>query len=379
MVTPRTFPKAISASNPARFGVALLATLLALLVAWAINGLASGLLPYFTALAAVAFCAWFCGTGPAVASGLVSLLTIALSFTPATNSPQIMHAPDWVNLLAFLFAAVVIVSIGHSNQREQERSQNAAGEMEEKVRERTVELDHANHSLRQLTGRLLNLQDEERRRIARELHDNAGQALSALAMNLGAVAEDLGRMMKTAGMVADSASMVRQMSDDIRTMSYLLHPPLLDEMGLVPALKWYIEGFTKRSKIAVDLECGKNFSRLSPDVETAIFRIVQECLINIHRHSGSSTAAIRINGSDGWVRLEVKDNGKGISPELRNQMESGGTVGVGVRGMRERTSQLGGSLEVLSDGEGRGTRLIVRLPASDLAQPEDVARAANTG
>jgi signal transduction histidine kinase len=251
--------------------------------------------------------------------------------------------------------------------------------MEEKVRERTVELDHANHSLRQLTGRLLNLQDEERRRIARELHDNAGQALSALAMNLGAVAEDLGRMMKTAGMVADSASMVRQMSDDIRTMSYLLHPPLLDEMGLVPALKWYIEGFTKRSKIAVDLECGKNFSRLSPDVETAIFRIVQECLINIHRHSGSSTAAIRINGSDGWVRLEVKDNGKGISPELRNQMESGGTVGVGVRGMRERTSQLGGSLEVLSDGEGRGTRLIVRLPASDLAQPEDVARAANTG
>jgi two-component system NarL family sensor kinase len=176
--------------------------------------------------------------------------------------------------------------------------------------------------------------------------------------------------------VADSASMVRQMSDDIRTMSYLLHPPLLDEMGLAPALKWYVEGFAERSKIAVDLECSKDFGRLSREAETAIFRIVQECLINIHRHSGSPTAAIQITWSGSHVRLEIRDNGKGISPEMRQQMESGGTVGVGVRGMRERVSQLGGSLEISSAGAGMGTRIVVRLPAAEVDQTEQAARAA---
>jgi signal transduction histidine kinase len=259
---------------------------------------------------------------------------------------------------------------------------NAAGELEDKVRERTGQLDHANYSLRQLTGRLLNLQDEERRRIARELHDNTGQALSVLAMNLGAVAEDLGRLTQTASMVAESAGMVREMSNDIRTISYLLHPPLLDEMGLAPALKWYVEGFAERSKIAVDLECSNEIGRLSREVETAIFRIVQECLINIHRHSGSSAATIQIARSDSDVRLEIKDHGKGISPELRNQMESGGTLGVGIRGMRERASQLGGSLEINSDGAGKGTRIVVRLPAAGADQTDQsrgAAKAAEAG
>jgi signal transduction histidine kinase len=379
MALPQTIPKAISASTPARFGLAMLVTLLAFLMARALSGLAGGSLPYFMAFAAVAFCTWSCGTGPAIASLALSLVAIDFWFIPLTNSLRFMLAADWVNSLAFLFAAVVILAIGHSNQREQKRLRIAAGELEEKVRDRTVELNHANHSLRQLTGRLLNLQDEERRRIARELHDNAGQALSALAMNLGSVAEDLGRLIKTAATVTDSASVVRQMSDDIRTMSYLLHPPLLDEMGLAPAIKWYINGFSERSKIAVALECGKHFGRLSPDVETAIFRIVQECLINIHRHSGSPTAAIKIDWADGYVQLEVKDHGKGISPELCDRMESGGTVGVGVRGMRERASQLGGSLTIISDGEGRGTRVVVHLPAMEVDQTENAASAANAG
>jgi len=176
--------------------------------------------------------------------------------------------------------------------------------------------------------------------------------------------------------VADSASMVRQMSDDIRTMSYLLHPPLLDEMGLAAALRWYVEGFAERSKIAVDLECRKDFGRLSREVETAIFRIVQECLINIHRHSGSATAAVRLSWLDGQVRLEIADNGKGISPQMRDQMESGGTVGVGVRGMRERVRQLGGSLKISSDDAGTGTRIVVHLPDTEVGQTEKAARAA---
>ena len=361
----------------ARFGVALVVTLVALLIARAM--LASGLAPYFTAFVAVAICTHFCGTGPAVASLALSSLIIDYWFIPPTHSLRIMNTADLVNIFAFLSASFVVVAIGESILRERERLRNAAGALEEKVQERTFELDHANQSLRQLTGQLLNLQDEERRRIARELHDNAGQALSVLSMNLGAVAEDLGRMMKTAATVADSASMVRQMSEDIRTVSYLLHPPLLDEMGLVPALQWYVKGFAERSKIAVNLECAKDFGRLAGDVETAIFRIVQECLINIHRHSASTTASIQITSSEGCVRLEVKDNGKGISSELRTQMESGGTLGVGIRGMRERASQLGGSLEIISDGVGAGACIVVRFPGSEIGQTEESANAARAG
>jgi len=376
MVIPEKLPARISSSTPARFGVALLATVVALLLARAIYALAGGSSPYFVVFAAVAFSAWICGNGPALASLAVSLLSLDYWFIPPIHSMRILYAVDRVNFLAFLFAAVVILAIAEANVRERERLRSAAGELEEKVRERTGELDHANYSLRHLTARLLNLQDEERRRIARELHDNAGQALSALAMNLGAVAEDLGRLMKTAGTVADSASMVRQMSDDIRTMSYFLHPPLLDEMGLAPALRWYVEGFAERSKIAVDLECSNNFGRFSREVETAIFRIVQECLINIHRHSGSPTAAITVSWSDNYVRLDIRDNGKGITIEMRKQMESGGTLGVGVRGMRERVSQLGGNLKISSEGTGTGTRIVVLLPAAEIDQPQQAASAA---
>jgi signal transduction histidine kinase len=126
----------------------------------------------------------------------------------------------------------------------------------------------------------------------------------------------------------------------------------------------------------VDLECSNNFGRFSREVETAIFRIVQECLINIHRHSGSPTAAIAISWSDNYVRLDIKDNGKGITTEVRKQMESGGTLGVGVRGMRERVSQLGGNLKISSEGTGTGTRIVVLLPATEVDQPQQAASAA---
>src|SRR5258706_5642629 len=234
MDIPETLSRRISASVPARFGVALRATLLALLVDRATSALAGSSLPYFTAFAAVAFSTWFCGTGPAIASLALSLLTVDYWFIPPTHSLRIMHTVDRANFLAFLCAAVVIITIAEANLRERDRLRSAAGALEEKVQERTAALDHANHSLRHLTAQLLNLQDEERRRIARELHDNAGQALTALAMNLGAVAEDLGQLMKTAGNVAAPASLVRLIRDDIRTMLHLPQPPLLGGMGLAP-------------------------------------------------------------------------------------------------------------------------------------------------
>jgi signal transduction histidine kinase len=153
---------------------------------------------------------------------------------------------------------------------------------------------------------------------------------------------------------------VQELSRELRTISHLLHPPLLDEVGLASGLRSYLEGFTERSKIRVDLELPEDLGRLQQDSETAIFRIVQECLTNIHRHSESPVARIRISRSDGRVSLEVEDRGKGILSEKREAFDSGGTAGVGIRGMRERLRQLGGTLEINSSG--RGTVVVARLP-----------------
>jgi signal transduction histidine kinase len=356
--TPST---GVFARAPFRFGIALLATSLALLIALALHNYDTSA-SYVTTLAAIAFSTWFCGSAPAIASLALSLVGIDYGFIVPTHSLGIDHRADWSSLLVFLLAALLIILIGEASRLERARLREASGEMEEKVRSRTGELDHANESLRHLTARLLNLQDEERRRIARELHDNAGQALAALAMNLGAVAKDLDRLVKTAGTVADSASLVQEMSNDIRTMSYLL-----------PALRWYVDGFAERSKIAVDLDCGQDLGRLSREVEIAVFRLVQECLTNIHRHSGSSTATIRIARIDGVVRVEVRDRGQGLTAQKREQMISGGTVGVGIRGIRERVRQLGGTLEISSDGIGAGTCILVRLPAAEAARTQETS------
>jgi PAS domain S-box-containing protein len=212
-----------------------------------------------------------------------------------------------------------------------------------------TERRQAEENLRDLSGRLLHAQDEERRRIARELHDSAGQLVAALAMNLGPLEREARKMGSDAvALVRQSAALVDDLSREVRTISHLLHPPLLDDVGLVPALRSYVEGFAERSRIKVDFEIASDFGRLSLDTETAIFRIVQESLANIHRHSESSVASIRISRGEDDVRLEVQDHGKGISPEK----QSPDKAGVGIRGMRERVRQLGGTFEVRSSGEG---------------------------
>jgi PAS domain S-box-containing protein len=226
-------------------------------------------------------------------------------------------------------------------------------ELEQRVRERTQALETSNASLRELSARLLQTQDDERRRIARELHDSIGQLLAALSMNLATVSMEKLKLSAVAqGCVADNEALVMRVSDEIRTLSYLLHPPLLDEIGLESALKDYVDGFSARSKIAVRLDISPEFGRLSRDAEIALFRVAQECLTNIHRHSGSVTAAIRMVREDDMVKLEVRDEGKGMPAERVALLNTTGTFGVGFRGMRERLRQLGGSLRVSSDEEG---------------------------
>jgi signal transduction histidine kinase len=215
-------------------------------------------------------------------------------------------------------------------------------------------------SLRELSGRLLQLQDEERRHIARELHDSAGQMIAAVSMQLALLAEDSESTPRSAKAIKETLKLLGELSNEVRTISHLLHPPLLDEIGLSSALRLYLEGFAERSKIKVDLEIPEDFGRLSADLETAVFRVVQECLTNIHRHSGSTVAKIRVFKRDTELRIEVEDEGKGISPEKRIEMDRAGKTGVGIRGMRERIRQLGGSLEIRSRLNGSGTVVVAR-------------------
>jgi signal transduction histidine kinase len=357
-----------------RYGAAVAAILVALLAREFLTPLLHDSLPYITLFPALVFSALFCGVGPSAVATFLGLFGVRFWFITPAHSFSVPDGPQLMGAFVFLLVASVIVIIGEMHRRNKEALLEFQQGLEARARERSAELDTANQSLGDLTGRLLHLQDEERRRIARELHDSVGQSLAALAMNLSSLAGDIDRIAKAAGTVSDSAALVNDMSTDIRTISYLLHPPLLDEAGLVSALRWYIQGFTERSKIHVDLDLADDFDRLPHDVETAIFRLVQECLTNVHRHSGSTVAKIRIVRTPDEVRVEVQDQGKGIPVERQSELSSGGTPGVGIRGMRERLRQLGGTLEIASNGAGHGTSIVARLPNASGEAP--LARAA---
>jgi PAS domain S-box-containing protein len=214
--------------------------------------------------------------------------------------------------------------------------------------------------LRELSGRLLQMQDQERRRIALELHDSTAQTLAALAMNLALVKKSEALLDDGPRRALEGAiRLADQCSQEIRTLSYLLHPPLLDEMGLVPALRGYVDGFAQRSGLELSCELPDDTERLPREVETTLFRVTQESLTNILRHSGSPTAKIRLRHSATHATLEIRDHGRGIPAEVLERTDAKG-FGVGIPGMRARVLQLGGSLEVTSGT--RGATIRVSLP-----------------
>jgi PAS domain S-box-containing protein len=217
-----------------------------------------------------------------------------------------------------------------------------------------TERKRAEKTLRELSGHLLRLRDAERRRIARELHDSTAQSLAALAMNLARVKEGGATLDPSATRaLAESLELAASCSREIRTLSYLLHPPLLDELGLSAALRWYADGFAQRSGIEVALEVAPELGRLHQEVELALFRVVQESLTNIHRHSGSSRASIHVLAAASEVVLRVVDEGRGLPVAAGAEPEAAlAGVGVGIAGMRERIRQLGGRMEIRSGREG---------------------------
>jgi len=227
-----------------------------------------------------------------------------------------------------------------------------------------TERKQAEKALRRLSSRLLQLQDEERRRIARELHDAIGQNLAALVMNLTSARKSADkRNPKGRQALSESLEVAERCLTEMRTLSYLLHPPLLDEDGLASALAWYVKGFAERSRIKIDLKVSPNFGRLPQEVETTLFRVVQESLTNVHRHSKSPTASIRLSRRATGVKLEITDKGQGMPAKaLHSGNQKSGQLGVGIMGMSERARQFGGRLEIDSSRRGTTVRVVIPNP-----------------
>jgi signal transduction histidine kinase len=368
-----SFSARLSSSTILRYFSAIAAVFIAALVSRALAPLSGDRVTYILLFPAVAFSTWYCGIGPAISATALGVLGATFGLIPPLHPFRILSPADWIPALLFLLSAVAVMAMGETRRRHNEKLRLKQGALEARVLERTTDLATANQSLRELSARLLQLQDDERRHIARELHDSVGQMLAALTMNLSAVRLDVDRLTKTAHALEDSESLVQEMSAEVRTISHLLHPPLLDEAGLLSALRWYVEGFAVRSSIQVDLDLPDSYKRLPRESETAIFRVVQECLTNIHRHSGSSVATIRLRQRDHQVLVEIEDKGKGIPLEKREQLAAAGPAGVGIRGMRERLRQLGGRLEINSNGSG--TVVTVRLPIAETSQPDETTTA----
>jgi PAS domain S-box-containing protein len=242
----------------------------------------------------------------------------------------------------------------------QEQFRNLAESLESQVKARTNDVVSQSERLSELSVRLMTTQDEERRRIAREMHDSAGQTIAALSMNVSQISRLVGggnpRLLELAN---DAENMLKQLGEEIRTTSYLLHPPMLDEFGLRVALSWYVEGLHQRSGIEVQLLVG-DFERLPREIELTIFRVIQECLTNIHRHSGSKSARIQLLMDGANVVIEVQDFGHGI-PEEKLDTIRNRAAGVGLRGMRERVRPFAGDVRIDSQ-EGMGTTVTVTIP-----------------
>ncbi len=239
-----------------------------------------------------------------------------------------------------------------------------------------TERAESHQELRRLSQQIMNEQDSQRRRLARELHESAGQSLAALKMTLGQLREALSENPELAPSLLESAALLADTTvREVRTVTYLLHPPMLDDAGLGPALRWYVKGFAERSGLCAKLEISEPFPRYAQEIETTVFRVVQEALTNVHRYSGSSSVETKVWHENSTLKVEVRDCGCGFPPSADPSQRA--KLGVGISGMRERVEQLDGEFEVNSI-PGKGTTVRVVLPAVALKAPVQLDPANST-
>ena len=364
---------------------------------------------YVTVYIAVAFSAIVCGFVPAVLSALLGFLGIFYWFVDPRHSFAVDRPSEIHGIVGFLLVSGVLITLGDANGRKQLRLNRTVSELtteaayrmeaearlkeaheqlERRVEQRTRELTQALAMLqsemeirkeaeaqfRDLSVRLMTLQDEERRRIARDLHDSTGQTLSALKMAVASLQHSVNGTPGISRFIDDLNALADEALREIRTTSYLLHPPLLDEAGFASAARWFVEGFSKRSNIEVECDIPQHSERLSKECELVLFRVLQESLTNVHRHSGASTASVTLTMDQGRLELQVSDDGSGIEPtQLQQVYEPGRQLGVGIAGMRERVRKLGGRLELQSSKAG--TKVSVSLPMASVIAPQITAPA----
>ncbi len=367
---------ALFAKSWAAYALAVTATVLVVFIRWVLDPALGDRVPYSLLYGVVAFSAIYLGLGPAILSAALGLFGTAALFVEPRGSLAIVGVRNFAEAVTYIGVCAVIIAAGETNRRSKLRLKSAHEQLElreeslrlfnedleKRVAVRTLELKQAEASARQLGAQVLKMQDDERRRIARELHDSVGQMVALLNMDLGRLQTSADFNPAQSEILSDCKGLAESVIHEIRTISHLLHPPLLDEMGLPSALKWYIEEFSKRSGVATDLEIETDFGRLPGDHEIALFRIIQESLTNVHRHSGSEQATVRLTQSAASVGVEIVDQGKGIPAEKRKNFEAGGAMGVGLRGMRERVEQLGGAMELRSGDSG--TTVSATLPVA---------------
>ena len=388
-------PPPLRRHDTRRYPIALAAALLAILLRWCLDPVLGHVAIYTTVYIAVAYCAVRCGWGPATVCAVLGFGGIFYWFVDPRHSVWIDRTQVH-GVIGFLLVSAVLIWLGEANRRKQLRLndlvikltdetlerkraeaelQQAHDELERRVERRTEQLSQAlkeletevevrkeaEDRLRGLSVRLMTLQDEERRRIARDLHDSTGQIFAAMKMTLAALQRASARLPEALRLLEDLEAFTDQASKDIRTTSYLLHPPLLDEAGIASATRWFVDGFAKRSGIEVRCDVPDNIRRPNRQAELVLFRVLQESLTNVHRYSGATMAAVRLWLEEAHLKFEVADNGRGIpAARLKEVNKRGGSTGVGIAGMRERVRELGGQLELRS-GTG-GTTISVALP-----------------
>ena len=386
-----------------RYFLALLTAVLAILLRWLLDPVLGHVAFYVTIYISVAFCAIVCGYRAAVVSGFLGFVGIFYWFVDPRHSLLITRPAEIHGIVGAFLVCAVLIALGEANRRKQlrlnesvsaltaeaserKRAQQdlrqAHDELELRVQARTRELSdamtrleaeisvrqQAEQHLRHLSVRLMTLQDEERRRIARELHDAAGQTLAAMKMSIALIRQAEGSTPKLQPLIDDLNALADEALREIRTASYLLHPPLLDEAGVASAARWFVEGFARRSGIQVECDIQDGMPRPPRVHELVLFRVLQESLTNVHRHSGATNASIRLNVDSDQFRLEISDNGRGVSEEQLQQIyKSSSRAGVGISGMRERVRELGGYLEIRASHPG--TRVCVGLPLANSVAP----------